>query len=86
MLKIILKLWPALSPIVIYFLWVLLERLILKKIFSKKNEKDGEKIIGESSTEIKEVGTFSLQNRRFVFVLYISLIGAIGMLINLGLS
>jgi len=87
MLKLLLKLWPALLPIVIYFFWVfVIEKLVLQKIFCKKADIEGEKLVGEGSTEIKKIKVFSLQNQRFVTVLYSSLVVAIILLINLGLS
>ena len=87
MFKLLLKLWPALLPIVIYLFWVfVIEKLILQKIFCKKTDIEGEKLVGEGSTEIKKIKIFSLHNQRFVAVLYSSLVVAIVMLINLGLS
>ena len=87
MFKLLLKLWPALLPIVIYLFWVfVIEKLILQKIFCKKTDIEGEKLVGEGSTEIKKVKVFSLQSQRFVAVLYSSLVVAIALLINLGLS
>ena len=87
MFKLLLKLWPALLPILIYFFWVfVIEKLILQKIFCKKTNIEGEKLVGEGSTEIKKIKVFSLQNQSFVAVLYSSLILAIILLINLGLS
>lgn len=86
MLRLLLKLWPALLPIVIYFLWVfVIEKFFLQKILRKKNDIEGEKLVGEGSTEIKKPPVFSLQNQQFVLVLYVSLIVAIGLLIDLGL-
>jgi hypothetical protein len=85
MLRIILKLWPALLPFVIYLLWILvIERFLIKKILRKKTDIDGEKVVGESSTDQKKK-PFSLQNRFFVGVLYASIILAILMLIRLGI-
>lgn len=77
MLKLILKLWPALLPIIIYILWVLvIENILIKKILRKKDYIEGEKVVGEKATA-KSEKKFSLQNRSFVFVLYISFIAAI---------
>ena len=87
MLKILLKLWPALLPIVIYLLWVfVIEKFFLQKFFCKKTDIEGEKLVGEGSTEIKKMKIFSLQNQHFIAVLYSSLIVAIALLINLGFS
>jgi hypothetical protein len=85
MLRIILKLWPALLPVVIYCLWILvIKKLLLQKILRKKDEINGEKIVGEASTEQKKPKAFSLQNRSFVAILYFSLVLAILLLIRLG--
>jgi len=82
MLKILLKLWPALLPIAIYFVWILLQRFFQKR--RQKRHDAAEKIIGESSTENKSKA-FSLRNRFFVFMLYASLILAIAIMIRAGL-
>jgi hypothetical protein len=87
MFKLLLMLWPALLPIIIYFFWVfVIEKLFLQNFFCKKTDIEGEKLVGEGSTEIKKIKVFSLQNQRFIAVLYSSLIVAIVLLINLGLS
>ena len=77
MLKLLLKIWPSLIPITVYIFWVLVIEKILQKIFKKKNVIDGEKIVGEKTTEIKKVGIFSLKNRCFVVILYMSFLLAI---------
>lgn len=77
MLKLLLKLWPSLIPIAVYIFWVFVVEKILQKIFKKKNVIEGEKIVGEKTTEIKKVGIFSLKNHCFVVILYMSLILAI---------
>jgi hypothetical protein len=38
---------------------------------------EGEKIVGEKTTEVKKVGIFSLRNPCFVTILYMSLMLAI---------
>lgn len=73
MLKLLLKLWPSLIPIATYLFWV----FVVEKIFKKKDVIEGEKIVGEKTTEIKKVGIFSLKNRCFVTILYMSLLLAI---------
>lgn len=75
MLKFLLKIWPAFLPITIYILWVLvIENILIKKILRRKDYIEGEKIVGEKSTNKKH---FSLQNRNFVATLYVSFIVAI---------
>ncbi len=77
LLKLLLKIWPSLIPITVYIFWVLVIEKILQKIFKKKNVIEGEKIVGEKTTEVKKVGIFSLKNRCFVTILYMSLVLAI---------
>jgi len=85
MLRIILKLWPALLPVAIYCFWILVvRRFLLQKILRKKNEIKGEKLVGESSTSQEKPMAFSLQNRGFVAILYFSFVLAILLLIRLG--
>lgn len=87
LLKLLLKIWPALLPIAIYCLWILV-RLIVRKIAQKKAGKiiDGvfsevkkdEKLAQNQSYETKDrVGDFSLHNRKFILVLYSTLFIAI---------
>lgn len=94
MLKLILKIWPALLPITIYILWVLvIERFLLPK---KKVIEGQFKTVGEKSTSADEEQNlasetestapslsqkFSLQNRNFVITLYLTLISAIIILV-----
>jgi hypothetical protein len=73
LLKIFLKIWPSLIPITVYIFWV----FVVEKIFKKKDVIEGKKIVGEKSTEIKRPSIFSLENRCFVVILYMSLISAI---------
>ncbi|OFW80638.1 MAG: hypothetical protein A2887_00565 [Alphaproteobacteria bacterium RIFCSPLOWO2_01_FULL_40_26] len=78
MLKFLLKIWPGLLPITVYVFWVfVIEGFLFSRILKRKTEFEGEKIVGEKSTEVKVPGKFSLQNRHFVAVLYASLILAI---------
>ncbi len=77
-MRFILKLWPALTPILFYLFWVfVIERILLKRILKKKTIIEGEKVVGEKTTAEKKISHFSLENRRFVAVLYLSLILAI---------
>lgn len=87
LLKLLLKIWPSLIPILAYVVWIIVvENIILKRLMRKKETIDGE-LVGESSTkDVQRVGKFSLQNRYFVMVLYLSLILAIGGLIALAFS
>ncbi len=42
MLKLLLKIWPALTPIVIYFLWIFFDSLVRKFIDRNIAKKNGE--------------------------------------------
>ncbi len=78
LLKFLLKIWPALLPIVLYVLWVLVVEKILKKR-KKKGVFEGEfKTVSETekSEDLKDSTTdnFSLKNSRFVMIIYLSLV------------
>jgi len=76
--KILLKIWPALIPITIYLLWVFVISKFLKKISERKKLIEGKKIVGEKSTSSSmKISYFSLKNRNFILVLYFSLIAVI---------
>ncbi len=86
MIRILLKLWPALTPIIIYLLWVfLIENILIKKIL-KKNKDLNYKVVGEGATVEPVSSYFSLRNRKFVIAIYLSLILAILSLLYLGLG
>ena len=74
-------------PIAVYIFWVyVIDRIVIAKLTKKKNIIEGEKVVGEKSTEVKKPGIFSLQNRCFVIILYISLSLAILTLIVTAIS
>jgi hypothetical protein len=90
MLKLLLKIWPAFTPIIVYILWVyVVEGLILKKILKKEEIIEGEKVVGEKATQkpaenlAKKAGKFSLKNRCFVTIVYMTLVLAILILITM---
>jgi hypothetical protein len=90
MLKLLLKIWPAFTPIIVYILWVfVVEGLILKKILKKEEIIEGEKVVGEKTTQkiaenpVKKAGKFSLKNRCFVTIVYMTLVLAILILISM---
>jgi hypothetical protein len=75
MLKLLLRIWPAFLPIIIYVLWVLvIEKILIKKILRRKNPIETEKVVGEKTTEFKPKKNFSLENPHFVIMLYASII------------
>ncbi len=82
-LKLLLKIWPALIPLLIYCLWLLV-RAFARKMIAKHLVKKSEKIINATYQEIKPepktdplMSNFSLQNRQFIVVLYLSFFVAI---------
>lgn len=82
-LKILIELLPALLPIILYCLWLFV-RIIARKMIIYNLEKKSEKIINATYEEIKKepkidpiIGDFSLQNRQFIIVLYLSFFIAI---------
>lgn len=86
-LKLIAKLWPSLTPILLYILWTyIVEKIFLKKLLKKSNVIEGQKIVGQKSTTINSFPTFSLKNKRFLLSLYCSVILAIISLILFALS
>ena len=104
LIKILLKIWPAITPILIYAIWRLFIRKIINRIFHKnycaKNNNSQsnseEKIIDGEFAEIninqksqnfsdkKDDKIFSLSNKNFVRILYLSLILAIACVISFG--
>ncbi len=82
-LKILIELLPAFLPIIIYCLW-LLARSIARKMIIRSLEKQAGKIINATYEEVKKepksdpiISNFSLQNRQFIIVLYLSFFIAI---------
>ena len=101
LIKILLKIWPAITPILLYAIWRLFIKKIINRIFRKnycvKNNNsqsnNEEKIIegefvevGDKKTdekfESKSEKIFSLENKNFVIILYVSLILAIACIIS----
>jgi hypothetical protein len=80
MLKLLLKIWPAFIPIIVYIFWVyVVEGVVWKKFLKKEEIIEGEKIVGEKTTQ--KAGKFSLKNRCFVTIVYMTLVLAILILI-----
>ena len=108
LIKILLKIWPALTPILLYAIWQLLIKKIINRLFHKnycaKNNNsqsnNEEKIIEGEFAEVKKnqenqnfsakkneeeiKNVFSLENKNFVRILYLSLILAIACIISFG--
>ena len=89
MLKLLLKIWPAFIPITVYIFWVyVVEGVVWKKFLKKEEIIEGEKIVGEKTTKnsAEKAGNFSLKNRCFVTIVYMTLVLAILILIALAFS
>lgn len=87
LIKFLLKIWPAFIPLMIYVFWVLvIDRIVIAKLIKKKTDIEGEKVVGEKTTKIIQPGMFSLQNRCFVIILYMSLALTILSLISFAFS
>ena len=91
MIRLILKIWPALLPITLYLLWVFVFSKLISRIFRKKDYIDANFDIIDEKTGQKieknaKIGRFSLENRVFVAVLYASLLMTIFSLILLALK
>ena len=108
LIKILLKIWPALTPILLYAIWQLFIKKIINRLFRKnycaKNNNsqsnNEEKIIEGEFAEVKKnqenqnfsakkneeeiKNVFSLENKNFVRILYLSLILAIACVISFG--
>jgi hypothetical protein len=87
MLKLLLKIYPAFLPILLYVFWVFVVQKFISKIWLKsKKTIEGEKVVGNKTTSEKvekeeiitpKISNFSLQNRHFIAVLYLSFLLAI---------
>ncbi len=88
MIKAILKLWPALTPIILYVLWIFVFKKLINKLFRKKDYIDGEfvEIKDKNDKNQQKVNNFSLENPKFVIILYISLVFMIVSLIFLAIK
>lgn len=99
-IKILLKIWPALIPILTYLFWVLVVEKIVTRISARqKNFVRGQyKIVGQKSsskpdspgydegTQQEKIGKFSLKNKSFITLLYVSFLLVIFSLIYKAIS
>jgi len=103
-MKILLKIWPALTPILLYVIWQffikrIINRILRKNYCAKNNNSQSnnkEKIIEGEFADIESEdfeskqnneqakNIFSLENKNFVRILYLSLILAIACVISFG--
>jgi len=108
LMKILLKIWPALTPILLYVIWQffikrIINRILRKNYCAKNNNSQSnnkEKIIegefadidknqesenfGSTKNDKEAKNIFSLENKNFVRILYLSLILAIACVISFG--
>jgi hypothetical protein len=108
LMKILLKIWPALTPILLYAIWQffikrIINRILRKNYRAKNNNSQSnnkEKIIEGEFADIDKnqesqnfsakqndedtKNVFSLENKNFVRILYLSLILAIACVISFG--
>jgi hypothetical protein len=73
-LKILLKVWPALLPIILYIIWNFLVKKLLIKIFTKKDYIEANYQDLNEDQKKNETSPYSLKNKQFIFVIYLSLI------------
>lgn len=89
LIKILLKIWPAITPIILYFLWVFVSTIIIGKIrryasgvvnqeskAKKSDYIDGKyKVVEEKPAQKTGFRSkMSFSNKNFVFSLYLGLI------------
>ena len=106
LVKILLKIWPALTPILIYICWQLFLKKSVNKIFRsnadlnqhnnmkqegrvidaefeqldekmKNNKTDSSKNLSDKQQKDDKEQIFSLNNKNFVIIIYISLIAGV---------
>jgi len=76
MLRALLKIWPAFTPLALYLLWVFIMWMLRKKP-QKKDYIEGEFQVLNN----QKIPYFSLKNRDFILVLYATLVIAILMML-----
>ena len=88
LIKILLKIWPALVPIAIYLIWQFVIKKIINKLKQKNNTIEGEKIINDSTLQDKKNNKkiFDLSDKNLIITLYLSVIIMILCLIILAFS
>ena len=90
-LKLLLKIWPAVTPILIYCLWILAQTIVKQIIVNNAKKRLGkiinatyqdlnqstEESIKNQSEQQKRASNFSLANKNFIIVLYLSFFTAL---------
>lgn len=73
LLKLLLKIWPALTPILLYIFWIFIRKIIFK-LLNKKNYINANYSDLDNDNPKNTISPYSLRNKKFVFVIYLSLI------------
>lgn len=77
LLKIFLKIWPALIPIALFIIYKLIIIKLINRLKNKNKTIEGEKVIGNSSTESQPKNSqklFNLNDKNLIITLYLSVI------------
>lgn len=89
LLKILLKIWPALIPIALFIIYKLIIVKLINRLKNKNKTIEGEKVIGNSSTESQPKNSqklFNLNDKNLIITLYLSVITMILCLIILAFN
>ncbi|GDX36279.1 hypothetical protein LBMAG18_07900 [Alphaproteobacteria bacterium] len=89
LIKIFLKIWPALIPIVLFLIYKLIVVKLINRIKNKNKTIEGEKIVGNSSTNPQPRNPekfFDLNDKNLIIILYLSIITMILCLIILAFN
>ncbi|MDA7705150.1 hypothetical protein N8772_01555 [Rickettsiales bacterium] len=73
-LKILLKIWPALTPIFLYIIWNFIVAKIIMRFSNKKDYIDANYQNLNDKAKKDDISLYSLKNKKFIFVIYLSLI------------
>ena len=82
LLKLLLKIWPSFIPIFSYFFWIVVQNMV-SNYLRRKNYIEGEfEEVDEKGNKVRKPTSeakikpnhFSLQNKKFILVIYLSLI------------
>ncbi|MFM7620716.1 MAG: hypothetical protein ACKO47_03835 [Alphaproteobacteria bacterium] len=77
LLKIFLKIWPALVPIVLFIIYKLFIVKLINRLKNKNKTIEGEKVVGDSKTTLQATSPqklFNFNDKNLIITLYLSLI------------
>lgn len=77
LLKIFLKIWPALVPIVLFIIYKLFIVKLINRLKNKNKTIEGEKVVGDSKTSPQTTNPqklFNFNDKNLIITLYLSLI------------